>query len=116
MLSAATGFRAELMSLKSASIPASAMRKTSPSEPNELISESKFWTTISVLPPRKLKVSASIRTRSRQFGPISMPAISSAMTPGIWKRRSRSGQRVMMAMKTMNRIRNVSLLKRHLRQ
>ena len=83
MLNAMTGFRAELMSLKSASIPASAIRKTSPSEPNELMSESKCETTVSVSPPRKRNASAITRTRSRQFGPISMPAISSAMTPGI---------------------------------
>ena len=113
-LSIATALRADRISRKSASIPASAIRNISPSEPSESTNVlnccAVFAAVCASSPgvPRKLSHLESTATRSNPsspFDPMSMPTTSSAITFGIWYLRSRNGNIAMSAVSAMKRIR-----------
>ena len=110
MLSATTGRFEERISLKSASIPASVIRKSSPSEPRELIRVSEFSSIIFGSPPRNDSAGARRPTRSNPFGPIIIPTIRSAITCGILKRRRNSGITAIRVIRIINKTRKASLL------
>ena len=55
ILNRITGFLAELISLKSASIPASAIRNINPRDPRELIRELKWLTVAAGGVPKKAR-------------------------------------------------------------
>ena len=109
-----TALRADRISRKSASIPASAIRNISPSEPSEstnvLNCAAVFAAVCASAPgvPRKLSHLERTATRSnpsRPFDPMSMPTTSRAITFGIWYLRSRNGNIAIRAVSAMKRIR-----------
>ena len=111
MLRAMTGMRTVRMSLKSASMPAMAMRSMSPSEPRSERRLSKTRAVSAAVSarcpggPRKLRAFERCRTRSRPppWGAMSMPTRRRAMTMGMPKRRRSAGTSAIRAVRAMKR-------------